>query len=89
MWYNWIRIDTKQIQHDIETGKLKNVEVITHQEIVDHLQKRVDQAQVRYNKNPNDINTRRLNDAKKDLFNTKRDGEVFHPNILLLNKEKK
>lgn len=72
-----IRIDSKQIQHDIETGKLKNVEVITHQEIVDHLQKRVDQAQVRYNKNPNDINTRRLNDAKKDLFNTKRDGEVL------------
>jgi len=55
----------------------KNVEVITHQEIVDHLQKRVVQAQVRYNKNPNDINTRRLNDAKKDLFNTKRDGEVL------------
>lgn len=72
-----IRIDSKQIQHDIETGKLKNVEVITHQEIVDHLQKRVDQAQVRYNKNPNDINTRRLNDAKKDLFNTKHDGEVL------------
>ena len=72
-----IRIDSKQIQHDIETGKLKNVEVITHQEIVDHLQKRVDQAQVRYNKNPNNINTRRLNDAKKDLFNTKRDGEVL------------
>ena len=72
-----IRIDSKQIQHDIETGKLKNVEVITHQEIVDHLQKRVVQAQVRYNKNPNDINTRRLNDAKKDLFNTKRDGEVL------------
>ncbi|RSI14840.1 LXG domain-containing protein [Streptococcus sanguinis] len=72
-----IRIDSKQIQHDIETGKLKNVEVITHQEIVDHLQKRVDQAQVRYNKNPNDINTRRLNDAKKDLLNTKRDGEVL------------
>ena len=72
-----IRIDSKQIQHDIETGKLKNVEVITHQEIVDHLQKRVDQAEVRYNKNPNDINMRRLNDAKKDLFNTKRDGEVL------------
>jgi len=32
---------------------------------------------VRYNKNPNDINTRRLNDAKKDLFNTKHDGEVL------------
>ena len=70
MWYNGIRIGPKQIQHDIETGKLKNLEVITHQEIVD-------QARMRYNKNPNDINTRRLNDAKKDLFNTKRDGEVL------------
>jgi len=34
LWYNGRRIGPKQIQHDIETGKLKNVEVITHQEIV-------------------------------------------------------
>ena len=77
MWYNGRRIGPKQIQHDIETGKLKNVEVITHQEIVDHLQKRIDQAQARYNNNPSKKNSERLTNTKRDLFYVERDNEVL------------
>lgn len=74
---NKLTINTKKIQHDIETGKLKNIEVITHQEIVDHLQKRIDQAQVRYNNNPSKKNSDRLTFAKRDLFYVERDNEVL------------
>lgn len=51
--------------------------MITHQEIVDHLQKRVDQAQVRYNKNPSKQNSERLTNTKRDLFYVERDNEVL------------
>lgn len=74
---NKLTINTKKIQHDIEIGKLKNIEVITHQEIVDHLQKRIDQAQVRYNNNPSKKNSDRLTFAKRDLFYVERDNEVL------------
>ena len=77
MWYNWRRIGPKQIWHDIETGKLKNIEVITYQEIVDHLQKRIDQAQERYDNNPTKNNSERLTNTKRDLFYVERDNEVL------------
>jgi len=51
--------------------------VITHQEIVDHLQKRVDQAQLRYNKNPSKQKTERLTNTKRVLFYVERDNEVL------------
>ena len=51
--------------------------MITHQEIVDHLQKRVDQAQLRYNKNPSKQNSERLTNTKRDLFYVERDNEVL------------
>lgn len=51
--------------------------MITHQEIVDHLQKRVDQAQVRYNNNPSKQNSERLTNTKRDLFYVERDNEVL------------
>lgn len=51
--------------------------MITHQEIVDHLQKRVDQAQARYNNNPSKKNSERLTNTKRDLFYVERDNEVL------------
>ena len=51
--------------------------MITHQEIVDHLQKRVDQAQARYNNNPSKKNPERLTNTKRDLFYVERDNEVL------------
>lgn len=72
-----IRIETKQLQHDIEIGKVKNVEVITHQEIVDHLESRVNQAKNRYLNNFSKNNKERLGDAIRDLGYVKRDGETL------------
>ena len=51
--------------------------MITHQEIVDHLQKWVDQAQTRYNNNPSKKNSERLTNTKRDLFYVERDNEVL------------
>ncbi len=72
-----IRIETKQLQHDIEIGKVKNVEVITHQEIVDHLESRVNQAKNRYLNNFSKNIKERLGDAIRDLGYVKRDGETL------------
>jgi len=44
---------------------------------LDLLQKRVDQAQARYDNNPIKKNSERLTNTKRDLFYVERDNEVL------------
>jgi len=44
---------------------------------LDHLQKRIDQVQERYDNNPTKKNSERLTNTKRDLFYVERDNEVL------------
>ena len=72
-----ITIDTQRLQQDIDAGKVSNTQIITHQQVRQELQSRVDVAQIKYDRNPTDKNEWSLNKAKQDLNNAVRDGECL------------
>lgn len=53
------------------------LEIITHKEIVDYMEGRVDKAQTRYDNHPSPKNRERLKRAQMDLENAKSDGELL------------
>jgi filamentous hemagglutinin len=74
---NKIVIDVEGMQRDIDSGSLKNTQVLTSQQVRRELQLKIDQAQERYAANSSDKNLRSLEGAKKDLDNATRDGECL------------
>lgn len=79
---NKITIDTQRLQRDIDSGKVKDVEIITNKEVQEHLQNKVEEAQTRYNNNPSSKNESKLERAQMDLDNATRDGEVLIKGIV-------
>ena len=74
---NQISINTRQLQKDINSGKVKDTEIVTPKRVQAELQNKVDTAQKRYDANPTKNNERRLKDAERDLTHAKRDNECL------------
>ncbi|MBT8339533.1 MAG: hypothetical protein HKP58_20420 [Desulfatitalea sp.] len=72
-----ITVDSERLQKDIDSGKLKDVEIIEQDKIGDKLQKKIDQAQTKYDNNPSKKNSKLLERRKMDLKNTQRDKEIL------------
>ncbi|WP_252510759.1 hypothetical protein, partial [Acinetobacter bereziniae] len=72
-----IQIDTKRLQQDIDAGKIKNTQIIPHQDVKRELQSKVDAAKEKYDRNPSDKNEKSLTKAEQDLNNAIRDGECL------------
>ncbi|WP_211333559.1 hypothetical protein [Sinobacterium caligoides] len=74
---NTIEIDTKRLQQDIDTGKVKDVEILPPKRVQAELQKNIDKAQARYDATPSQRNSDKLQDAKRDLDHAIRDNECL------------
>ena len=74
---NTIEIDTKRLQQDIDTGKVKDDEILPPQRVQAELQGNIDKAQARYDANPSPTNSDKLQDAKRDLDHAVRDNECL------------
>ena len=72
-----IKINTQRLQEDIDAGKISGTKIITHTQIRQELQSKVDVAQVRFDTNPSKKNKDKLADAQKDLSHAIRDGECL------------
>ena len=72
-----IRIDRKGLERDIKSGKVKDVEILKHEEVVGQLEQKRAEAQERYNRNPTAENKKRLGRTEGDIANAKRDKEVL------------
>ena len=57
---NTVKIDTKRLQKDIDTGKVKGTEIIPPKKVQAELYNKIDEAQKRYNDNPTKKNMRTL-----------------------------
>lgn len=77
-----IEVHLKQLRRDVAKGKLKNVEIVEHDELVNHLQKAIDKAQARYDANPSSKNLERLERAEADLANASRDREILIKGVI-------
>ena len=67
----------KRLKKDIDSGKLKDVEIVDQDKIGGKLQKKIDQAQAKYDANPSKKNSKLLERRKMDLKNTQRDKEIL------------
>lgn len=72
-----IELDIKKLEADIKNGKVKDVEIIDSKDVQKTMQKEVDIAKDRYDKNPTEKNAKRLENAERDLENTTRDNEIL------------
>ena len=77
-----ISIKTRKLQIDIDAERIRDVEIITHDELVSQFTNKVQQVQIRYTNNPTPKNLRALNRANSDLQNIIRDGEVLIKGIV-------
>jgi hypothetical protein len=65
------------MKKDIDTGKLKEVEIIDQDEIGAKLQNKIDEAQIKYDNHPSKKNAKLLERRKMDLENVQRDKEIL------------
>ena len=72
-----IKINTQRLQEDIDAGKVSGTKIITHTQIRQELQSKVDVAQARFDANPSKKNKDKLADAQTDLSHAIRDGECL------------
>ena len=79
---NQITINTKALQTDINNGIIKDVTIVTPEEILIELENKVNKVQKRYDANPTKGNSDKLNNAKRDLNNAIRDGECLIKGIV-------
>ncbi|MGU8023814.1 hypothetical protein ACS60C_03620 [Streptococcus suis] len=77
-----ISIKTRKLQIDIDAERIRDIEIITHDELVSQFTNKVQQVQIRYTNNPTPKNLRALNRANSDLQNIIRDGEVLIKGIV-------
>ena len=72
-----ITVDSQRLKKDIDSGKLKDVEMVDQESIGGKLQKKIDEAQAKYDSNPSKKNAKLLERRKMDLKNTQRDKEIL------------
>ena len=72
-----IIVDRGRLSRDIESGKVKDVEIIQNKELLRMHDEAIAKAQERYNANPTPKNLERLNRAQMDKQNSIRDNEVL------------
>ncbi|WP_177063615.1 two-partner secretion domain-containing protein, partial [Pseudomonas gingeri] len=72
-----ISIDVKQLQKDIDAGKLTDTKIFTNQQVIDELQSKLDAARIRSFSNPSPANLKAVERAQGDLSNVIRDGECL------------
>ncbi|UYZ64888.1 DUF4280 domain-containing protein [Hymenobacter weizhouensis] len=72
-----IRVDKRQLERDIQKGKVKDVEILEHDKVVGELEAKRVEAQERYDRSPTARNLGKVRDAERDLFNAKRDKEIL------------
>ncbi|PJJ61100.1 DUF4280 domain-containing protein [Hymenobacter chitinivorans] len=72
-----IRINAKDLERDIQSGKVKDVEVIKNDEVVRQLDVKRAEAQAKYDQNPTAKNKLSLERAEGDVANATRDKEVL------------
>lgn len=74
---NQIVIDTNELQKDISKGVVKGVEIISPIHVQKELSLAIKKADEKYIENPSNKNLVRLERAKSDLSNVKRDNECL------------
>ncbi|HEX8660153.1 MAG TPA: hypothetical protein VF690_21595 [Hymenobacter sp.] len=72
-----IRINARDLERDVNSGKVKDVEIIKHDKVVEHLDAKRAAAQERYDRNPTIENQKRLQRSTMDIANAKRDKEIL------------
>ena len=72
-----IRVNARDLERDINNGKVKDVEIVKHDEVVNQLEGKRVAAQERYDQNPTPKNKVSLDRAEGDITNAKRDQEVL------------
>ena len=72
-----IRINKRDLERDINSGKVKDVKILEHEEVVGQLEGKRAEAQARYDQNPTAKNKVSLDRAELDITNAKRDREVL------------
>lgn len=70
-------VDVARLKDDIASGKVKDVEVVDHDELMKLHDERVSAAQERYDNNPTPKNAEKLARAQRDQANSARDGEML------------
>ncbi|WP_284118134.1 hypothetical protein [Acinetobacter seifertii] len=60
-----IEIDTKRLHEDIVAGKIKNTQIIPHEDVKRELQVKVDEAQEKFSQNPTPRNSEKLKMLRK------------------------
>jgi filamentous hemagglutinin len=65
------------LKEDIANGKVKDVEVVDHEDLMEMHDERVDAAQEKYDANPSKNNAKKLEEAQRDRSNSARDSEVL------------
>jgi len=72
-----IRLDKARLQADIASGKVRDVKIIEHNEVVSNLNGKINEAQAKVDANPTRNNLDRLDASKRDLANATRDREFL------------
>jgi len=76
-----ISVDQPALAQDIASGQVTGVEIISHAQVIEHLQGAQTEAQARYNRSTTlksqAINQERLDRANQDITNAKRDKETL------------
>lgn len=77
-----IKVDVERLKKDVASGKVKDVEVIDHDQLVKKHDEYIEKAQREYSENPSAKNQERLDRAKMDKENSVRDREVLIKGIV-------
>ncbi|HET9953501.1 MAG TPA: hypothetical protein VFQ61_03300 [Polyangiaceae bacterium] len=70
-------VDVARLKADIDSGKIKDVEIIDHDALMKLHDERVAAAQQRYDASPTPKNAERLARSQRDRANSARDGEML------------
>jgi filamentous hemagglutinin len=75
---NQVQIDTRELQRDINVGKVsQDIQIVTPQQVQAELQAKVDAAQAKYDASPTPKNADALKRANEVLGYATRDGECL------------
>ncbi|OJH33466.1 RHS repeat domain-containing protein [Cystobacter ferrugineus] len=77
-----ITVDKARLQRDIQAGKVKDVEVIEHNQLLKAHDKAIQEAQARYDQSPTPKNRERLDRVTMDRANSARDKEVLIKGVI-------
>ena len=77
-----IELDIKKLTEDINTGLVKDVKILKHEEVVAELQEKINIAQKKVDINSSKESIKKLEKAKIDLFNVNRDKELLIEGVI-------